>query len=193
MDKQDEALTLSNPRMLSAIYFSLLAIIATIVLDTIFYAMGVEQLLPIFKAIILAVVISACFGALFGEKIVHSKRPYKKAAFWWAFSMVIAALPVYTLGFIFFLHQHHPDLFTEASFQDMAYMYIIVLLYSFLLAGFWLALIAGLAALYLRGYLVYYLLQSLNVRRRSPKEKIIKNKTAKYGEATITPPKNNRH
>ncbi|AHE67812.1 hypothetical protein [Legionella oakridgensis] len=193
MDKQDEALTISNPRMLSAIYFSLLAIIATIAIDTIFYAMGVEQLLPIFKAIVLAVIIAACFGALFGKRIVYSKAPYKKHAFWWAFLMVMAALPIYTLGFLFFLHQHHADLFTGASFQDVLYMYFIVLIYSFILVGFWLALIAGLAAVYLRSYLVYYLLQSLNVRRKSPRESVIKNKTAKYGEATITPPKNNHH
>lgn len=185
-EEQDEALTLTNPRMLSAIYFSLLSILVTIALDTLFYVMGVEELLPIFKAILLAVVIAASFGALFGERIVHCETPYKMKAFWWSFLMIIAALPVYTLGFLLFLQTHHSNVFDSASVQEMIYMYFVVLLYGFILAGFWLAIIAGLAGMYLRSHLVYYLLHSLNVRRRSPAEKVVQPKTPKYGEATIT-------
>lgn len=104
---EEEALTLSNPRLLSAIYFSLLAIIATIILDTVIYALGVEQLLPVFQGILLAVIIAAIFGALFGEKIVHSKKPYRMRVFWLAFFMVLVALPVYDLGFLFLFKYHH--------------------------------------------------------------------------------------
>lgn len=186
--KKDEALDISNPRMLSAIYFSLLAIIATILLDTVFYTLGVEQLLPIFKSIILAVVIAAGFGALFGKRIIYSQKPYKNKAFWWAFLMVISALPVYTLGFMLFLHHHHPDLFHGAAMLSIISMYFIVLLYGFLLAGFWFALIAGVAAIYLRGHLVYHLLNSLYVRRRTPTDGVIKHKGPRHGEAHIEMP-----
>jgi hypothetical protein len=41
---------------------------------------------------------------------------------------------------------------------------LFVLLYSFILAGVWLAIVAGLAAVYLRGHIVYYILQSQNQR-----------------------------
>lgn len=166
MDKQDEALTLSNPRLLAAVYFSLLAVIATLAIDTVFYALGVEQLSPIYKEIFLAVIVAATFGALFGERIVHCERPYYKHVFFWAFLMVITALPVYNIGFIFLIKETHPSLFAHASLIHVMYLYLFVLAYSFILAGIWLAIAAGLAAMYLRGYLEYYILQSLYQQRK---------------------------
>lgn len=165
MTKHDEALTLSNPRLLAAVYFSLLAIIATLAIDTALYILGVEQFLPISKEIFLAVIVAASFGALFGKRIVHSQQPYRKHVFFWAFLMVIAALPVYNLGFIYLLKETHASLFAEATLTHIIYLYLFVLGYSFILAGVWLAILAGLAALYLRGYLEYYILQSLYQRR----------------------------
>ena len=183
MKTQDEALTLSNPRLLSAVYFSLLAIIATIAIDTVLYNLGVEQLLPISEEIFLAVIVAALFGALFGERIVHSERPYRKHVFFWAFFMVIAALPVYNLGFISLLRSNHASLFNHASLTHVMYLYLLILVYSFVLAGIWLAIAAGLAALYLRGYLEYYILQSLYQRHKNPKNEVV----AKSLEKSIQP------
>jgi hypothetical protein len=166
MYTQDDALTISNPRLLAAVYFSLLAVIATILIDTILYSLGIEQLLPISEAIFLAVVVAACFGALFGERIILSPKPYHTHVFFWAFLMVIAAIPVYTAGFVYLMRENHAALFVHASFTQLIYIYLFVLLYSFILAGLWLAIVAGLAAIYLRAYLVYYVLQSLNQRRK---------------------------
>ena len=56
-EEKDEALEISNPRLLCAIYFTLLAVIANQAIDTFLYAVGVQELLPIYKAILLAVVI----------------------------------------------------------------------------------------------------------------------------------------
>lgn len=164
--QQDEALKISNPRLLTAVYFSLLAIVMTILLDVIFYALGVEQILPIYKAIFLAVIIAACFGALFGRRIILSEKPYTKHAFLWAFVMVITALPVYNLGLLYLLKENHASLFANATIEHLVYLYLFVLLYSFILAGIWLAIIAGLAAIYLRKHVVYYILQSK--QRREP-------------------------
>lgn len=189
MEKEDEALTISNPRLLSAIYFSLLAIIITIAIDLALYLLGIGLSIPLFKAILLSVVIAATFGALFGEKIVHSRQPYKKPAFWWAFLMVMLAVPVYTLGFFILLKQHHPTLFLNATTQHLIYLYLVVLLYSFILAGIWLALFAGIAAIFLRGSLVYFLLRSLYVRRKSPTGVVVGTKTPKYGQQKIYPRK----
>ena len=158
--KQDEALTISNPRLIAAVYFGMLAIVANIVIDTLLYAIGIEQLLPISKAILLATVVAASFGALFGERIVHSKVPYKKHVFYWAFLMVILALPIYNFGLLFLLKENHADLFAHADWIRLIYLYLFVLVYSFILAGIWLAIIAGLAAIYLRGHVVYYILKS---------------------------------
>lgn len=166
INRQDDVFSISNPRLLSAVYFSLLAIIVTIAIDTAIYALGMEQFLPISTEIFLAVIIAACFGALFGERIVFSEPPYHKHTFFWAFLMVIAAFPFYSLGFFFLLQHYHNALFAHATFLHLIHLYLLVLLYSFILAGVWLAILAGFAAIYLRKHLVYYIVQSLNQRRK---------------------------
>ncbi len=170
MKTQDEALAISNPRLLSAVYFGLLSIIATIALDTALYALGVEKLLPIAKATFLAVVVAACFGALFGKRIVLSRKPYYQHVFLWAFIMVLSGLPVYSMGFLYFLKDMHADWFTPVTLTHLVFLYLLVLAYGFILVGVWLAVIAGFAAMYLRGYLVYYILQSQYQQHKNPAE-----------------------
>ena len=72
MDTKDEVFSISNPRLLSAVYFSLLAIIVTIAIDMVVYALGIKQFLPVATEIFLGVIVAACFGALFGKLIVYS-------------------------------------------------------------------------------------------------------------------------
>lgn len=165
--KQDEALTISNARILSAAYFCLLAVILTIVLDTILYALG-YQFFPTFQAVILAAFIAACFGALFGEKIIHSPKPYKRRVFLWGFLMVLVALPFYDLFFLYLLNQFQPKLLNGLSASNIVLAYLSIVLYSFLFAGLWLAIIAGFAAMYLRGHIVYDILDSKNDKLKEP-------------------------
>jgi len=186
MKTPDEALLISNPRLLTAVYFSVLAVVATIIIDTLLYALGMAQLVPTFKAIVWAVVVAGCFGALFGKRIVYSTAPYGKHAFAWAFLMVIVALPVYNIGLVYLLKEHHAHLFTDTTFLNLLYLYLFVLLYSFILAGVWLAIVAGFAAVYLRSHIVYYILHSLSIRRKSPTETVIHNKTAQFGQTSIS-------
>ena len=160
MKKKDQALEISNPRLLTAVYYGLLAIIATIALDTFLFALGIEKILPIFKAILLAVVVAACGGALFGERIVHCKKPYRYRVFLSGFFMVILALPLYDIGLVYLLKEYHPMPFAHASLNDLLELYLFVLIYSFIMAGLWLAILSGIAAIYLRGHVVYYILQS---------------------------------
>lgn len=165
MKKMDEALTLSNPRLLTGIYFGLLAVIATLSMDTLLYWMGVIQFVTISQEIFLAVVVAACFGALFGERIVHSKKPYSMHVFLWAFLMVIVAMPVYNIGFLYFMKENHAEFFKHTTLEHLFSLYLFVSAYSFILAGVWLAILAGFAALFLRGYLVYYIEHSLYKER----------------------------
>jgi len=164
MNTQDEALLISNPRLITAVYFGLLAIIATYLIQSIFYLLGIVQLIPTFKAIVLAVVVAAAFGALFGERIIHSPEPYGKHVFFWAFLMVLVALPVYNIGLVYMFSTHQPTLFTNATLADLIYLYFVILLYNFIFFGIWLGVLAGFAALYLRSYVVYYLSQGLSDR-----------------------------
>lgn len=160
MDTQDQALTISNPRLLTAVYFTLMGVIATLALDIIINTLGVEKILTLSQAIFLAVIISACFGALFGKCIIYSEKPFSRHVFLWAFLMVLCGLPFYDIGLLYFLYGNHPELFTPNNVAHLTYLYLLVLGYSFILAGLWLAIIAGVAAIYLRGRVVYHILNS---------------------------------
>lgn len=178
--KRDEALSISNARLLSAAYFCLLAIVLTIMLDALLYAIGIKQLLPTFQAVLLAAFFAACFGAFFGEKIIHCPKPYHRKVFLWGFLMVIAALPFYDIFFLYFLNQYHPKVLDGLSFGNILLTYFIIILYSFLLAGFWMAIAAGFAAMYLRGHVVYDILHSKNDKLKEPhKPEVIKTRVAK--------------
>lgn len=164
-DEEDNALTLSNPRLLTALYFALLAVIATCIIDTALFLLGAEQFLPLFKAILLAVIVAGCFGALFGKRIVHCHKPYRRKAFLYGCLMVLVALPFYVLGF--FLLQENPALSSaNMNLTELIANYLFILFYSFIIAGLWLAIAAGFAAMYLRGHLVYDILHS-KYRRQS--------------------------
>ncbi|KTD32849.1 hypothetical protein Lnau_2497 [Legionella nautarum] len=176
MEKDDEALSISNPRLLSAVYFGLLSIVATVIIDAIFYAFGVQQILPAFQAILLAVIIASCFGAIFGRLIIHSQKPYRRRAFLWGFVMVLAALPIYALIFLYLFKTHHPEAFADLGFNNLFVTYLFILLYCFLVAGLWLAIAAGLAAMYLRGHLVYDILHSKHEKLKPLKENPMESK-----------------
>lgn len=172
MDKRDEALTLSNPRLLCAVFFGLLAIVMTVVVDTILYSLGIEKILPTFQAIILDVIIASIFGALFGKKIIYSEKPYARRAFLWGFLMVISAIPLYALLFLALFARHHPQVFHNFDWYSVITTYFFILFYSFIFVGLWLAIAAGLAALYLRGHLVYDLLHSKEDRIKTPRAEL---------------------
>lgn len=173
MRKQDPALTFSNPRLLAAIYFGLLSVVGTILINALLTSIGVEQTIPVFESVILGVVVAAGTGALFGEAIVHCKKPYKAKTFWLGFIMVIASLPVFALGFVFFMETTYEKLFSVAKFQEMFYVYLIVLAYSYILFGILLAIASGLAAMYLRGQLVYDILHTQRRRRKHARTALV--------------------
>lgn len=187
MDKSDDALTLSNPRLLAAIYFSLLAIIVTFILDALFYALGVNPIINTFEGLLLATATAALFGTWFGKAIIHSKKPFKKKVFWLAFFMVVIALPVYDLGLLWLISTKPSHFFYNDSWYHSLQLYASLLFYSFVLVGIWLALLAGGAAIYLRAYLVHYFLQTLYSRRSPSKQQEIpiKHKTARHGATTV--------
>lgn len=155
MKKQDPALKYPHPRLLAAFYFGLLSVIGTIIIQAFLTSIGVDQIVPIYEAIILGAVISTGAGALFGESIVHCPKPYKAKTFWLGFLMIMATLPLFVLGLTFLLEENNSHLFLLVKFKELVFMYLIYLASSYLLFGFALAVAAGLAAMYLRGRLVY--------------------------------------
>lgn len=166
--KKDEALAISNPRLLAAAYFGLLAVILTVLIDTLLNVIGIERILPTFQALLLSTATASCFGAIFGEWIVHASKPYRRKTFLLGCAMVISALPVYDLVFVFLLQKAHPLVFENLGFGAIAMTYLLIIFYSFIAVGLWLAIAAGFAAMYLRGHLVYDILHSKSEKLKSP-------------------------
>jgi len=177
MKKLDPALTFSNPRLLASIYFGLLSVVGTILIDALLTSLGIKEIIPLFAAIILGMVVASATGALFGKSIIHCPKPYKAKTFWTGFFMVIASLPVFDLGVVLFLDKSNSYIFSLTKFHDLIYLYFAVLAYSYIIFGFLLAIGAGFAAMYLRGRLVYDILHTdKRVSQRLPNFVVARNK-----------------
>jgi hypothetical protein len=168
---KDEALEIPNTRLIAAIYFALLAVLFTFAFDLFLVAFGVQELMPTFKSVLLATVIAAVFGGIFGEKIIHCSEPHNKKAFLWGFLMVITALPVYALGLLYLFQESLGHLYSGNGFMHYLTLYLSLLFYSFILGGVWLAIASGLASIYLRSYLVYDLMHTKHLKDDKPRKK----------------------
>ncbi|HDV5828489.1 TPA: hypothetical protein RJD89_000976 [Legionella pneumophila] len=177
MNTQDPALSISNPRLLSAIYFGLLSVVGTILINAFLTSIGIEEIIPVYQSVILGMVVASCTGAIFGEAIVHCKKPYKRKTFWLGFSMVIASLPVFDLGLVFLMSEANAKLFEVTDLDSMVLFYLVVLAYSYVLFGILLAVASGLAAMYLRGKLVYDILHTQTRRQQKHKHALAKSKS----------------
>lgn len=155
MKSEDKAFRVVHVRIISAVYFALLAGIATVLIDSFLTSLGMEEVIPIIQNVPLALGVAAVFGALYGEKIMHAKAPYKLHVFLWGFLMTLSALPIYNAFLIYFVRYDNLPLFANAKFIHYFYLYWASLAYLFIVAGFWIALMAGLAAIFLRSQVVY--------------------------------------
>lgn len=187
MKKTDEALRFPNPRLLAAIYFGLLSVVGTILINGFLSSLGIDEAIPVFVSVLLGMIVASGTGALFGEQIIHCKKPYKTKTFWLGFSMVIASLPLFTLGLVFFMKETDPSLFTFTKFHHLVIFYLIALAYSYFLYGILLAVASGLAAMYLRGRLVYDILHAQkehHKRRYTRKQKASTHPPKLHGHAS---------
>ncbi|PWY55158.1 hypothetical protein DGG96_13335 [Legionella qingyii] len=158
MNKQDPALEFSNPRLLASVYYGLLSVVGTILINAFLTTIGFEELVPLFKAIILGMIVASITGALFGERIVHCPEPYKLKTFLLGFIMVLLSLPFFDLGLLLFMDTSENQVLRVTNFNDFVSAYFIVLGYSYILFGLWLAIASGLASIYLRGHFVHHIL-----------------------------------
>lgn len=160
MKKYDPALQFSNPRLLGAVYYGLLSVVGTILINAFLTILGINEIVPLFKAILLGMVVASATGALFGKHIIHCPKPFQVKTFFLGFIMVIVSLPVFALGLVFFMDEAGTLVFSVSSFQNMVYAYLTILAYSYILFGILLAIACGFASIYLRGWLVYDILHT---------------------------------
>ncbi len=159
-ERSDRALNVENARILCGAYYGLLAVVFTLSLDAIIYFLGYKQLIPLFAGTLLAMTIASVFGYIFGEKIIHTKAPYLKKVFLYGWSMTLSALPFYCIGLVWFYLSGHPEHLHSLDFLGLLKLYVETVGQAILLVGSWLSIFSGLAALYLRSYLVYYIYDS---------------------------------
>lgn len=160
MNKQDPALDFPNPRLLAAVYYGLLSVVGTILINGLLTTIGFKEIVPLFYAIILGMVVASLTGALFGKSIVQCPRPYKLKTFWLGFIMVLLSLPFFDLGLLLFMDTSENQALKVINFNDFVSAYFIVLGYSYILFGFLLAIASGLASIYLRGKFIYQILRT---------------------------------
>lgn len=159
-ERSDRALKVQNARILTGVYFGLLAVVFTLMLDATIYLLGIYQVLPLFEGALLAMLVATVFGMLFGESIIHAKVPYTRRVFLLGWAMTLCSLPFYDIGFLLFYMSQHSEFMVTMSLKTMIQLYGIIFIQSFVLIGFWLAIVAGFAAIYLRSRLVYYIYDS---------------------------------
>jgi len=160
MNKQDPALNFSNPRLLATVYYGLLSVVGTILIDAFLTTIGIEELVPLFKAIILGMIVASITGAIFGKRLVHCPRPYKRKTFLLGFIMVLVSLPFFDLGLVLSMDTSNNQVLPITNVHDFVHVYLIVLGYSYILFGVLLAIASGLASVYLRGHFVYHILRT---------------------------------
>lgn len=178
MDKHDQALDFAWPRLLGGIYFGLLSVVGTILINALLVSIGIQEIIPLFQAILLGMVVASATGALFGDRIIHCPKPYKLTTFWIGFMMVMLSLPVFDLGILLFLKEDATVIFPLRSIHEAIVSYFTVVAYSYLLFGVFLAVGAGIAAMYLRGQMVYDILYTDEYRKRSEEHELARVKKA---------------
>lgn len=156
---KDPATQIEFPRILSAAYFSMLGIIAALIIDAYIEYFQLVQLVSLSQSVLLAGCFSALFGALFGKKILYCENHILFKSFFWGLVMSLCALPFHALSLLFLLP---PEMTQQlSSLSGLEYytsLYSMTLTYSFFLAGFWLCIAAGFAAMLLRKEIVYAIL-----------------------------------
>lgn len=158
MKGKDPALSFPNPRMLAAIYYGLLSVVATIMIDALISSIGINEVIPIYQSVLIGMAVASSFGALYGEVIIFCPKPYWGKTFWMGFSMIMASLPLFILGVLLMMQQENTTLFVTAKLHNIVYVYLVMLGYSYVVFGFFLGIACGLASMYLRGQLVYDIL-----------------------------------
>ena len=111
MKDYDQALHFSNPRLLCAIYFGVLSVVGTVLIDAFLTLLGIEELVPLYQSVILGMVISSATGALCGKVLIHSRKPFISKVFAIGFFMVLGSLPIFTLGLLWCMYENGTQLF----------------------------------------------------------------------------------
>lgn len=140
-----------SPRIIAAIFYTIISLLATILVQLMLHGFGMGELIPWHYSLLLTPPIAWCSAWCFGRLIIFGKSRRKLLCFFWGVCVVLVSLPLYDLCLLFLLRHIHPSMYRAGeSLAAYFQLYLMMVCYSLILIGSWLALLSGFAALYLR-------------------------------------------
>lgn len=161
MDKKKSIMEekLPSPALFSAIYFSVLSAILTLLIQLTISSTGFKQVAPFFLSLLLGMFVAFIFGGLYGKCIINARPPFKLRSFLYGVALFLTAFPFYALGFMFIVKHYQADTYVIANnFHAYLAFYLYILNFTFFLLGSWLCILCGFASLYLRAKLIPHFL-----------------------------------
>lgn len=148
---------IDNPRMISAIYFTLLSFFVISLIQLLLVCFGAKDTISLFTNYSIGLPIAAILGALFGRAIIMSRPPYKLKCFLLGVLITIIALLAYDFLLMFYLKNVTIRVVALGNMKPNKdyVLYLFLVIYTFILIGSWLSILMGSASIYLRSTFIY--------------------------------------
>jgi len=130
-------------RIKASAYASLLAIVAMVLAFTFFSLIGLKDMLPFYKSLVMAMLTAALVGGLLGRSLLYPKTLVK--GFLTGALLILLSLPIFDLSALYFMLDYFKG--TDALhhyLKEYALLYEVILIYSLIFVGSWLAILCGL-------------------------------------------------
>ena len=136
-----------NLRLVAALYFSSFTVIFNLIVKYFLFVFKAGELLPVYSSTLLALLLGAVFGSLFGPRIALPQKSLKVFAN--GALLAICSIPFFCLGLQLIYYFHNHWMYEKLHhWQDYVVLYGVVLLFFTLVAGIWQILLTGFAALH---------------------------------------------
>lgn len=139
-------------RIKASAYASLLAIIATLFTFLFFNLIGLKDMLPFYQSLVMAILTAALVGGLLGRSLLYPKTLFK--GFLTGMLLILLSLPIFDLSALYFMLDYFKG--TDALhhyLKEYALLYEVILIYSLIFVGSWLAVLCGLTNVCLQRYI----------------------------------------
>ena len=138
-------------RVTSAIYFVLISIPITVIIQFLLYQANMSGLLSVAVSLLLSVLLAYALGWSFGKVILDTTAPYKLKCFLLGILYCLCFVFIYDVFLVFLLDYKDFTINNQQpgiSSYLVAYLYILI--YSLITVASWLSILMGLATVYLR-------------------------------------------
>ncbi len=163
---------IETPRALAAVYFTFLCFWMNVIIQLTLTVFTVKTMVPVWLTFVIALPTIAIFGAIFGKKIINTKPPYKIKCFFLGVLLFCLSLIVFDAILLLLIKPYQFGLYVfTIKTNKYVVIYLYLLIYSFILLGSWLAILTGLAAIYLRDKMVPRFIAFHDAQTASNKDK----------------------